>query len=341
MNFHIQARNRLIGGGHPTLVLAEMASAHEGNPEEAHQLVDIAAEAGAEAIQVQMYVTEQLVAPTRADFEMTKSYELPSIVWKDVIAHAQEAGLLVWANVFDKLSLKTALEADVDAIKLHCSDTTNPLMLDAVAQAGRPLSLSAGGSTLDELDDIVARLRRNGVKDLIIMHGFQAFPTQPADARLSQLVELRKRFQCVVGYQDHTDGGSERALSIPLLALGLGASIIEKHFTRNRSLQGADYISSLDPEPFAQFIELVREADGALGFGKTGLSDAEQTYRQRMKKRLVAVQAITAGQTIEPEMIMPMRAEQGLLSSSYEQVLGRTARLDIQVYEPITEAHLL
>lgn len=332
---------RWIGDGEPALILAEMASAHEGSSDLAHRLVEVAAEAGADAVQVQMYVAEQLVAPTRWDFSMTKAYELPGPAWRGIIASAREAGLLVWANVFDRPSLETALEAGVDAIKLHSSDTSNPVMLDAAARAGRPVSLSLGGSTADEAAQAVFRLRDGGAQGIVLMHGFQAFPTAPADSRLGYLPTLRRMFDCVVGYQDHTDGGNPLAFALPLVALGLGAAVIEKHYTFDRSQQGPDHESALDPIPLGHFVVQLRETERALRGGALApFSEAEQSYRRRMKKHLVAARPLRAGDVLDSSAVALMRSDGGLLASAYEEALGHRVRRDFDAFEPIEAADL-
>jgi sialic acid synthase SpsE len=337
----IQVRDRLIGSGHPTLVIAEMASTHEGKTDLAHRLVDAAAEAGAEAVQLQLYVAEHLVSPDRWDFPMTKEYEIAQDDWPGIIAHAQEAGMLVWANVFDKPSLGTALRAGADVLKLHCSDTSNPVMLDAVARTGKPVSLSLGGTTPDEAAQALFRVREGGADDVILMHGFQAFPTATEDSRLGYLRTLRQMFGCVVGYQDHTDGGDEMALVLPLVAIALGASILEKHYTLNRADEGPDYQSALDPDVLARFIERVKETDRALGTGHIApFSDPEQAYRERMKKHLVAARRIEAGEVLAPDMVSLMRVDGGLLASAFEQALGCVARRHLEAYEPINLADI-
>lgn len=336
----LHVRDRAIGPGHPTLVIAEMASAHEGKTDLAHRLVDAAAEAGAEAVQLQLYVAEHLVSPDRWDFPMTKAYEIAQDDWPGIMAHAQEAGLLVWANVFDEPSLGTALRAGADVLKLHCSDTSNPVMLDAVARTGKPVSLSLGGATPDEAAQALFRVREGGADDVILMHGFQAFPTATEDSRLGYLRTLRQMFGCVVGYQDHTEGGDEMAWALPLVAIALGASILEKHYTLNRAEKGPDYQSALDPDVLAHFVERV-ETDRALGTGTiTPFSDPEQAYRTRMKKHLVAARRIEAGEVLSPDMVALMRVDGGLLASAYEQALGCVARRPLEAYEPINQADL-
>lgn len=331
-----------IGDGRPTYVIAEMACAHEGKPDLAHRLVDIAAEARADAVQLQLFSVRRLVSPYHPNYAGASRLEIPLTEWPGIIGHAKQRGLHVWANAFDDNALTVAMSEDVDALKLHSSDLSNPRMLDAVGSTGKPVSLAVGGSTLDEISQAVFRLRERGTTDLILMHGYQGYPTAPQDSRLGFVETLRRLFDCPVGYQDHTDGASELAVILPLVAIAMGACVLEKHYTDNRAGKGTDYEAALDPQDLARFVQLVRETDAAIGDGAVRpLSPAELKYRHMFKKTIVAACSIKKGEIFTEDMLAFMRAGSGLLPAEVTKIIGRQSRHDIPQFATITLVDLL
>ena len=165
----------------PTKILAEMACAHEGNIDLALKIVAGAATAGADAIQLQLFSAAHLVLPLSESFEATKSLEISSKHWREIIHEGKRRGLEVWANVFDEDMVALAVEEGCARLKLHSTDLGNPRMLDVVGQSGKAVSLGTGGSTLDEIGYAVHQLESKGCSDMVLMHGFQAYPTDPKD----------------------------------------------------------------------------------------------------------------------------------------------------------------
>ena len=334
---HIRVGARTIGEGSPTYVVAEMACAHEGSPELAHRLVDIAANAGADAVQLQLISAKSLITPSHANYPNALRLEIPMSQWLEIMAHVRQRGLQVWANVFDEGALAVAMRADVAVIKLHSSDLANPRMLDAVASTSKPVSLAVGGSTIDEISQAVFRLRTRSATSLILMHGYQGYPTMIHDCHLRFIESLKRLFNCVVGYQDHTDGASELAVTLPLVAIVLGACVLEKHYTDDRSRNGTDYEAALGPVEFARFVEMARGIDAALGDGAIQpLSDAELTYRRTMKKTIVAARSIRKGEVFTEDMLSFMRGEPGLAPSEASRMIGMRSRKDIPQFATIS-----
>ena len=332
----IRVGKAAIGEGAPTYVVAEMACAHEADVERAKRLVDVAAGAKADAIQLQIFSADRLASPLIDNHRVLKKLEVPTGRWPEILSHAKRTGLHVWVNVFDEEALQVAIEAGVDGLKLHSSDLSNPRMLDAVAKAGKPVSLAVGGSTLDEIAAAIDRMRQGGAEELLLMHGYQGYPTLPEDGRLRYIGTLKRVFGCPVGYQDHTDGGSDLATILALVAIGAGACVLEKHFIDDRSLKGTDHHSSLDPGPFARFVQLVREVDVALGDGTVRpLSEGEAKYRKALKKSLVAACEIRHNEVVGEEMLVCLRSEAGLSPMRLAEVVGRKAKRDIGRFEPI------
>lgn len=322
--------------GHP-YVVAEMACAHDGSVERALSITQAASKA--DALQIQLFQAEELVVPQ--EVQNVRDLELSHESWKKVAQKARAADLDLWATVFDEEAIGLAVELDADALKIHSTDISNPFLLQSCAESNLPLSLSVGASTVSEIASAVRTLEDNGASDLVLTHGFQDFPTAPKDARLGFISTLDRLFPYPVGYQDHTDGGSDLAYTLPLAASGLGARVVEKHITDDRSREGTDYISALGPEGFAKFIEKVDTVNGAFsGKRPDDFSEAEGQYRQSMKRRIVAGTEIPTGTTITEDLITLLRADEGIKVNRLDVVLGRESRRSLEPGEAITEAHL-
>ena len=326
----ISIRDRVIADGEATYLVAEMACAHDGEVAMAHQLVDKAAESGADAIQLQLFKANTLVSPLRPEAELLQRLELPTESWTDIIEHARQTGLHVWATVLDEEMLTLAKDAAVDAYKIHASDLFNYRLLDAAAETGEITSLCTGGSTVAEIQVVLSRLRDRGCGKLLLVHGFQGYPTKLEDCNLRFIDHLKQQTDCLVGYQDHTDGGSPLAISIPLVAIGLGACVLEKHFTLDPLAKGTDHESSLDPDQLKAFCDRVREIDVALGpAGCERMSEAEGRYGQAVRKRVVAVRDIKKGDRITRDMLACFRSDSGASADRIDEIVGTYARDDI------------
>ncbi|MCS4039534.1 N-acetylneuraminate synthase family protein [Salinibacter ruber] len=318
-------------------VVAEMACAHDGSVERALSITQAASKA--DALQVQLFHAEELVVPQ--EVPAARELELAPESWKRVTQKARADGLDLWATVFDEEAIDLALKLDAAVLKIHSTDISNPFLLQACAQTNLPLSLSAGGSTVSEVASAVRTLEDHGASNLILTHGFQDFPTAPEDARLGFISTLDRLFPYPAGYQDHTDGASDLAYTLPLAAIGLGARVIEKHITDDRSREGTDYISALGPEGFAEFVEKVNAVNGAFsGKCPDDFSEAEREYRQSMKRRIVAGTEIPTGTTITKERIDLLRADDGIKANRLDVVLGRESQRSLEPGEAITEDHL-
>jgi sialic acid synthase SpsE len=210
-------------------------------------------------------------------------------------------------------------------------------MLDAVAADGRPVFVSTGGSTFAEVALAIDRLTRGRTAGLVLLHGFQSFPTRIEDSNLRQIAALRARFGIPVGYADHVDGESPMAMALPLMALAAGARVIEKHITLDRRLKGRDYFSALNPDEFARLVTLVREADMALGRSDDTLSKAEIEYRRLMKKTTVARRELKTGHVIADEDLVFRRApREGVTPIEAASLVGRRVGRPVAANDVLT-----
>jgi N,N'-diacetyllegionaminate synthase len=326
----IEIGGRKIGADGSIFVIAEIANAHEGNADRACQLVRAAAIAGAHAVKVQKFTSDELVVSHDPRYEHFKKMELTEPEWARVAQTAREAGLPMLADVFDERSANLMDRLGAAAFKIHSTDLLNPSLVEHVARKGKPMLLSTGGSTLGEIRDAILRVRQAGADQIVLMHGFQNFPTHIEDHNLRLIRTLQEMFRCWVGFQDHTDADLPVALTLPMVAAAFGAVVIEKHITLDRSLRGIDYYSSLNPSEFAQMVSDLQTATRAFGSGEGDLSASEIEYRQKMKKTIVARTNIAPGQRITRDALAFKRAGKGLLPTEAERLLGLVAKVAIE-----------
>jgi sialic acid synthase SpsE len=337
----ISVGKRKIGPGYSPYIVAEMACAHEGSFDLACKLVDIAADAKSDAIQLQIVSVKEVVAPYHHIYEAGLKLEISHQDWKEVISHAKLRNLDVWVNAFDLSSLKFSDMPEVDVIKLHSADLSNPGMLELAASIGKPISLSTGGSTIDEISHAVTFLRAAGVSDLLLMHGYQAFPTKVNESNIGFINTLSTLFNCPVGYQDHTEGGTDMSIILPIAAVTLGAALLEKHITIDRALKHTDYESALNPDEFRRFVEQTRVMNSAIGKGNiVPLSDDIIKYRHSFKKSIVASRFIRKGEILTKDMLCFLRADVGYPPTEIEKLIGNRCECNIEKFTTLTNEHI-
>jgi N,N'-diacetyllegionaminate synthase len=338
MGHCIRIGERLIGDGRPTYIIAETACSHEGSVEIAHSLIAAAARSKADAVQLQMWSVPHYIVPHHPAAPLLQKLQIQPHDWRELIAHAQETGLDVFATIGDRFSADLACECGVDAFKLHSSDLSNPYLTQYLASMGKPITLGTGASTLDEIAAGVRMLHRAGCRDIVLMHGYQNFPTTVQEAHMLYMQSLKQLFQLPLGYQDHTDGDSPLGFILPLVAIGMGANVLEKHLTHDRSKKGVDHEAALDPDEFVRFVDWVRQVDLALGSPSPHeFSAAELRYRRSAKKAIVAARDVAAGEVLTEELFLYMRADPGLPPTEAQRLVGKRARVDIARHQNITD----
>jgi N,N'-diacetyllegionaminate synthase len=327
-----------VGEGQPCFVLAEVASAHGGSADVALRMLEAAFKMGADGIKFQIFRADLLVVrrhPKRRDFE---TIELSERSWHRILREARTSGLTLFVEAFDAPSLALGIEEGADAFKVHTTDMENPDFIRAVGAAERPVFFATGGvpevALLEALDLV-------GACPVGLLHGFQTFPTPIEEIRFRDLAALKERHHVPVGFLDHTDGASAFALVAPALAAVLGADLVEKHFTLDRSEKGFDYESSLGPEDFYRMVELLRQAERAWGDGAASGGEASERYHRMMSRAIVAAGLIPRGEVLTAEMLafkrIDPRADPGLPPRAKDQVIGRRASRPVQADEVLRE----
>lgn len=307
--------DRSIGEHDQPYLVAEMACAHQGEAALVLRMVEIAAQAKVDALQVQILTPETLVSCRHPSFNLALSLAIDRSVWMEAIAATKASKLAIWANVFDPKSLEFALTKGCDALKLHSTDLSNPVMLEGAAQSNVPVSISVGASTIAEIESAINFMARKGRQPDLLMHGYQAYPTALDDSRLRYIRTLSEHFDRPVGFQDHIAPSDPFAEILPLMAIGAGAVLIEKHFTYDEGLTNIDHHSSMPPAQFGNFAATFRVAATALGrHEEQPLSDAEQRYRAGMKKAVVVSRDMPSGTVLARSDIAFLRSEKHYFS---------------------------
>lgn len=337
MQKQVTIRNRVIGPGQAPYIIAEMACAHDGIPEKAIRLVDAAVKAGADAVQLQFFVPDETVTPSHPVYDVVKRIALGASDWKNVFDYARKQDIAVFVCTYDVPSVSLAVQLGADAIKLNSADLSNPDVLHAVAASGIPFTLGTGASTFEEIANGLFFAKEHGADKVILMHGVQNFPTRTEDLNISRVELLRDAFGIPVGYHDHTDGDDPFAKIVDLVAVGLGACVIEKHITVDRSEKGVDYQAALEPEEFKTFVENIRRAWVAYGTKSIRpFTESDIRYRKFQKKSVVAAQLIKAGEVITRQHVRFIRnVDPGIPPIQFPQVEGKKAKRDFQPFENI------
>lgn len=333
----VKIKNRIIGENEPTFFIAEMACAHQGIVQNARDLVDVAVKAKADAVQLQVFKKEAYMSPLYKDYELINRLELSQDDWLKVIKFIKNEDILFFAAAYDLESIKFLLKNEVDAFKIHSADISNPEVLRAVAESQKPIFLSCGASKIDEIQKAIQFLKKLGTKDIILMHGYQGFPTKIEDCHLNYIKTLQRVFGLNIGFYDHVDGGLSLAKIIPIMAIGYGAQILEKHFILTRENKGIDYESSLDKDNFIDFGYILRECEKAIGSKEVrNFTEGELTYRAYCKKSIVAWQDIARSTKIRREHVNFVRNDPGISPDEFYKIEGKVVKKDIKKYHNLS-----
>lgn len=338
-NREIALGGKRIANRRMPYIIAEMACAHNGEFEQAMALTKASAEAGADAVQLQFFVPEYTVTPTHEVFKILQEISFDKEAWKRVFDFGKSLGLDVWVCTYDVPSVEWAADFGAAGIKLNSADLSNPDVLRAVGKTGIPFTLGTGASTPMEIRRGLATLYEAGARDAVLMHGVQNFPTKRENLNVSRVDLLQRLFPGIpVGYADHTDGDDAFGKVVDLLAVGMGASVLEKHITLNRADKGIDYQASLEPDEFKAYVQQMRMGFEACGKPEIqALTSDDLRYRKFQKKSIVAATDLTAGTTLTRDKVKFLRnAEPGMAPIDWDQLDGKVLSSALVAYDNIT-----
>lgn len=319
-------------------IVAEAAQGFEGDPTAAKLLARAAAKSGADVVKFQLVYARELATPTYQYFSLFQQLEMPDEAWQVVAAEARTGNIALAFDVFGLESLALAQRLGAAFVKVHVTDFFNDALIDQALGMMPEVHFSAGGMTPDDIAAFLERRSPEARRRLTLLYGFQSEPTATVDNQLRRLTTLAARFPGLpLGFLDHADGAADEGGWLGVLAVALGARVIEKHITLDRALQMEDYVSALGSQDFAAYARRIRTAEEALGSGDVALRPAEQAYRGRAVKIAVAARAIAKGAVVSREDIALLRGVPEAGRQTIERVTaieGRTAAQAIDAWQP-------
>lgn len=327
-----------------TIIIAEAGVNHNGSLHIAKNLIKAAKFAGADYVKFQSYLTEELctqyakkssyqyktTSSKETMFEMLKKYELKIDDFKKLKKFAKKTNIKIISTAFDFFSAKELNNIGIPIFKTASSDITNLPLLKYISSFKKPMIISTGRAYLKEVDEAINTVKKNGNKNISILHCVSNYPTNFKDLNLNVIKELKNRFKCSVGFSDHTDG-----IHAPLAAICCGATIIEKHLTLNKKMRGPDHSSSLEPDQFKQMILNIRDVEKSFGHSEKKPAQSEKKGRITSMKSLVARVNIPKGAKFNHENISIKRPGSGLKPYYYFKILGKKSKRDINSDELI------
>ena len=322
-----------------TLIIAEAGVNHNGDLELAKQLVDAAADAGADLVKFQTFSAGRLATASapkaeyqnrtsdkeQSQFAMLEQLELADEMHEQLIDYCAERSIGFFSTGFDLESLDYLASVGAERFKIPSGEITNLPYLRHIGGFGKPLILSTGMATLGEIEAALDALETAGTprSQITVLHCNTEYPTPMQDVNLRAMTSIRDAFGVSVGYSDHTTG-----IEVSIAAVALGATVIEKHLTLDRNLPGPDHKASLEPDEFAAMVRAIRNVEQAMGDGIKWPSPSEAKNKLIARKSLVAAKSIKAGERFTPENLTAKRPGTGIAPMRWDEVIGRAARRD-------------
>lgn len=348
MHQSIEIAGHKIGPEHSPYVIAELSGNHNGDLDRALRLIELASQQGASAIKMQTYTADTLtIRSDREDFKVKgglwdgqtlyQLYQWAHTPWdwhKAMFDKARSLGITIFSTPFDETAVDFLESLDAPAYKIASFEMTDLPLVKKVAETGKPVIMSTGMATFDEIDESVATFCATGNRDLVLLHCVSSYPAQPKEANLKTISALRERYGAVVGLSDHTLSNATAVAGI-----ALGASVVEKHFIDSRSSEGPDSAFSIEPEELRRLcLDCLTawEAIGQVKKGRTLGEKASMTFR----RSVYAVDDVKKGEIFSNANLRRIRPGFGVAPKYLEALLGQKAPRDYVRGEPVKESDL-
>lgn len=342
----IKLGNRLLGHGQPCYVIAEAGSNHNGDLEQAFALIDVAADAGADAVKFQVFKADKLYAPgagksdylgdERSIYDIIRAMELPEGWLPQLVEHARSRGLDFLCSAFDEAALDL-IAPYVDAFKCASYELTHAPLLANMARRGKPILMSTGAANLDEVGQAVATVRQavpGPAVPLVLLQCTASYPAPLSSAHLRAMVTLRETFGVWSGLSDHTND----PITAPMVAVALGAVVVEKHYTLSKTLPGPDHAFAIEPDELRELVRRIRQVEQVLGDPAKAVDPAEDELRAFARRSVFATRAIAKGELFSETNTAVLRRGKlaaGLEPRDQPHVLGRPASQDIEAFRAL------
>lgn len=328
-NFAIAGR--MIGTGAPPYVVAEIGINHGGDTGLAIKLLEAAKQAGVDAAKLQAFVPERFLARSSPYFDLLADCALPAPAIRDLMQAARDIGITLFSTVFDEESADHLAASGAPAFKIASGDVNHIPLLRHTARFGRPMLISTGGSTIGEIEAALEAVRSiSSTLPLALFHCVSNYPTAAGDANLACLGAMKARFGVPVGFSDHTLG-----TAVAVAAVALGAELLEKHFTLDRSAPGPDHALSADPASMAELVAGAKAAHAAIGRSVKAPVEPKDFIPQ-MRRSVTAFVDIPKGRRVTADMLAVKRPGTGIAPAEFERVVGRIAARDIAADTTLT-----
>lgn len=326
------------------LIIAEAGVNHNGSMELAKKMVLEAKNAGADYVKFQTFVPENLVSKnaSKAEYQkettgegesqlqMLQKLALTECDFIELQKYCKEVGVGFISTPFDFDSLSFLESLDMDFWKVPSGEVTNLPYLEAIAHTGRKVIMSTGMCEMNEIQDAVSVLEKNGANDIVLLHCNTQYPTPYEDVNLSAMKQIADVTNKEIGYSDHTLG-----IEVPIAAVALGATVIEKHFTLDKNMEGPDHRASLEPNELKMMIDAIRNIEACIGDGMKKRTDSEEKNYLIVRKSIVAKKAIRMGEELTEENITVKRPGIGISPMKWYEVLGTKAEKDYETDDVI------
>jgi sialic acid synthase SpsE len=323
-------------------IIAEVAQGFEGNLTYSNLFVKAAASAGADAVKFQLVYADELSTTDYKYYDLFKSLEMSDQEWNSISKLAAENNIELHLDIFGEKSLHLAEHIGAGAIKIHSTDIANKRLLNLVAQSKvKQVILGAGGALKSEIL-VALNLLKN--KQIILLFGFQSYPTANSDNQINRIKLASEVFSKVhtniqFGFADHANPETNIHLGLGAIALGFGAVVLEKHLTLSKSMKMEDYESALNPDEFLEYVNFIKECSTAIGQCKFvddfGMSESELSYRKMVRRHVVTVNAISQGEIISSDNLVLKRTSSTKALTNFDDIEGKTAKLYIASNSPI------
>ncbi len=330
-----------------TLIIAEAGVNHNGSIDLAFELIEAASDSGADVVKFQTFKAEKLVTQSatkavyqlgttnskESHFEMIRKLEMSDDMHHKIIQRCKEKKIRFASTGFDQNSVDLLVELGVDFLKIPSGEITNLPYIRHVGSRCLPIILSTGMCTMQEVKNTLNILCKAGVEksDITVLHCNTEYPTPMEDVNLKAMLSMKKDLGVKVGYSDHTLG-----IEVPIAAVAMGATVIEKHFTLDRTMDGPDHAASLEPDELKQMIYSIRNIENAMGDGQKNPSKSEESNIDVVRKSIVASRNIKAGENFTEDNLSVKRPGTGISPLKWDELLGSEANKDFKADELIS-----
>ncbi|UCH71942.1 MAG: N-acetylneuraminate synthase [Thermoplasmatales archaeon] len=339
MKSEVKIGNKKIGTGNPTYIIAEIGSNHNKNKKIAKKMIDEASEAGVDAVKFQTFKAEKLYskkAPkfskdTILPFDLIKSIELPREWHKELLEYAEAKGLQFLSSPFDYEAVDELDKIGVPAFKIASFEIVDLELLKYIAKKKKPILLSTGMANIEEIEEALEIIRKQGNNNIILLQCSSMYPAPVDILNLNAMDTMSKIFKIPIGYSDHTIG-----IHIPVAAVAKGATVIEKHFTLDRTMKGPDHHFAIEPSELKQMVSYIRDVEKAQGTGVKKVSKKEQEMFEKARRSIHAFKDIPKGTIITREMLIVKRPGYGIKPKFIDKLVGKKSKRNIKKEEWIT-----